>query len=115
MRQRLPDERENQKGDESLARKSQDRDRLAVTLSHRECTLTRSRGIDDLLVRHLFVEARLHRALHHVGDGLAGGRLPGRLDHHLQAVAFQCGRQNARRKLERLVGNLVSFRRIRFS
>src|SRR6266567_2646512 len=32
--------------------------------------------IDDLLVRHGLVEAGLHGPLHHVGDRLAGGRLP---------------------------------------
>src|SRR4029079_9906502 len=41
-----------------------------------------SRDIDNLLVRHLLIETGFHRPLHHVGDRLSGGRLPGWFDDH---------------------------------
>src|SRR5580704_8048644 len=64
-------------------------------------------GINDLLVRHVGIEPSLHRAFHHVDDRLACGRLPGRLDDHLQTLALDCSGENARRQLQRFVGNLV--------
>src|SRR4051812_26895034 len=63
--------------------------------------------IDDLLVRHLLVEPGLHRPLHHVGDRLAGGRLPRRLNDHMQPLGRHGRRENARRQLQRLAGDLV--------
>src|SRR5262249_4168476 len=53
--------------------------------------------IDDLIVRHGLIEARLDGALHHVRDRLAGGGLPRRLHDHLQPPAVHCGLENARR------------------
>src|SRR5262249_4488301 len=63
--------------------------------------------IDDLVVRHLLIEAGLHGALHHVDDRLAGGGLPGRLHDHLQPLAVDRGRKDAGRQLDRVDGDLV--------
>src|SRR5215475_6143981 len=63
--------------------------------------------IDDLVVRHLLVEAGLHGALHHVDDRLSGGGLPRGLYDHLQPFAVDRRRENAGRQLDRLDGDLV--------
>src|SRR4051794_23484056 len=63
-------------------------------------------AIDDLLVRHLLIEARLHGPLHHVGDRLASRGLSGGLDDHLQPLARYRRGKNAGRQLQRLVGDL---------
>src|SRR5687768_3125828 len=66
-----------------------------------------SRDIEDLLVRHLLIETRLHRPFHHVGDRLAGGRVPGRLHDHVQPLRRHRRGEDAGRKLQRFVGDLV--------
>src|ERR1041385_8385448 len=66
-----------------------------------------SRSIDDLLVRHLLIQALRHGPRHHVGGRLAGRRLPGRLNDHLQPLARNRRRENAGRQLQGLVGDLV--------
>src|SRR5436190_892793 len=64
-------------------------------------------GIDDLVVRQLLIEARLHRALHHVPDRLAHRRLPGRLDDHVEPLGLDCRLEDAGRQLDRIGGDLV--------
>src|SRR5262252_8203081 len=63
--------------------------------------------IDDLVVRHVLVEAGLHGALHHVDDRLSCGGLPRGLCDHLQPFAVDRRRENAGRQLDRLDGDLV--------
>src|SRR5262245_61661637 len=63
--------------------------------------------IEDLGVRHLLIEAGFDGALHHVGNGVAGGRLPGRLDRHLQALAGDRRGENAGRQLGGIDRDLV--------
>src|SRR5882762_2603702 len=43
--------------------------------------------IEYLFVRHLLVEAGLHRAFHHVRDRLASGGSPRRLHDHAEPLA----------------------------
>src|SRR4029079_16393482 len=74
--------------------------------------LSNSGRVDNLLVRHFFVEAGLDRTLHHIGDGLACCRIPRRFDDHLQPLALDRGGENSRRQLERFVGDLVAGRRV---
>src|ERR1044071_6846782 len=64
-------------------------------------------AIDDLLVRHLLIEPRLHRPLHHVGDRLARRRIPGRLHDHVQALGRYRSGEDPGRQLQRFVGDLV--------
>src|SRR3954454_3400022 len=80
----------------------------------RSVTATRcsSWDIDDLLVRHVLVEPGLHCALHHVGDRLAGGRVPGRLHDHVQPLGGHRRGENSGRQLQRLVGDLVGCLRL---
>src|SRR5882757_4522018 len=63
--------------------------------------------IEDLIVRHLLVESGLHRAVHHVDDCLANGRLPGWLHDHVEPLAVHGGREDARRQLDGVGGDLV--------
>src|SRR6516165_7227016 len=63
--------------------------------------------INDLLVRHLLVEAGLHGALHHVGDGFAHLRVPRVLDHHVEPLTGNRGGEDARWHLDGVDGDLV--------
>src|SRR5215831_7352279 len=63
--------------------------------------------IDDLVVRHVRIEAGLYRAVHHVDDRLAGAALPGRLHDHLQSLAVHRSPEDAGRQLDGLDRDLV--------
>src|SRR5512133_2278857 len=63
--------------------------------------------IDDLVVRHVLVEAGFDRALHHVGDRLAHRTLPRRLHDHVQTATVDRGLENAGRQLGGIDGDLV--------